>query len=144
AENLAVARKSAEEARHLIVGPDGPFYGDADGDGVIAGTAAKGVLPGIAGEPGLASNSSSACVERDVLGGDWSDPAGRWAILSRAIAGWRPGNNTFPSLPSHPQRIVGWATLTLATDSLATAREFGGHAQIHADVSSRAVTACPG
>ncbi|MBA3576755.1 MAG: hypothetical protein H0W39_03945, partial [Sphingomonas sp.] len=144
AGDLAVARKAAEEARNLVVGPGGPFYGDGDGDGAIAGATETGLLPGRAGEPGLASGSSSACVERDVLGGDWSDPAGRWAILERAIADWRPANNTFPSLPSHPQRIVGWATLTLATDSLAAARDFGGHAQIHANVSSRALTACRG
>ncbi len=144
AGDLAAARRAAEEALNLIVGPAGPMYGDADRDGVIAGERASGLLPGAGGEPGLASGSSSACVKRDVLGGGWSDPAGRWAIVNRAIAKWRPGNNTFPSLPSHPQRIVGWATLTLATDSPATAREFGGHAQIHADVSRRALTGCRG
>ena len=32
--------------------------------------------------------------------------SGRRSILS-------PSNNTFPALPSHPQRLVGWATLAL-------------------------------
>jgi len=144
AGDLPAARRAAEEARNLIGGPAGPMFGDADGDGVIAGQRADGLLPGVGGEPGLASGSSSACVERDVFGGDWSDPAGRWAILARAIAKWSPGNNSFPALPSHPQRIMGWATLALATDNLVTAREFGRHAQIHADVSSRAVRGCRG
>ncbi|MDQ3247526.1 MAG: hypothetical protein M3Q52_11705, partial [Pseudomonadota bacterium] len=92
--------------------------------------------------PGLASGSRSACVKRDVLGGDWSDPAARWAALARAIARWTPANNTFPRLPSHPQRIVGWATLALGADNLATARDYARHAQIHTDVSSRAVAGC--
>lgn len=142
AGDLAAARRAAEEARNLIVGPAGPMYGDANRDGVIAGRSATGLLPGARGEPGLASGSSSACVKRDLLGGDWSNPAQRWAILDRAIARWRPANNSFPSLASHSQRIIGWATLTLATDSLATARDYGRHAQIHADVSSRAVSDC--
>lgn len=142
AAGLDAVRAAAEEARNLVVGPAGPSYGDADGDGVIAGQAATGLLPGLHGEPGLAGPGSGACVVHDVLGGDWSDPAARWDTLAEAIAAWLPSNNTFPALPSHPQRIVGWATLALQADDLATALEYGGHAQLHADISLRAVTAC--
>lgn len=144
APDLATARRNAEAARNLIVGPSGPFYGDADGDGGIAGASSIGLLPGLGGEPGLASAAPSACVTRDLLGGDWSDPARRWQTLRVAIANWRPGNNTFPKLPSHAQRIVGWATLALAAKDLATAREYAGHARIHVDVSTRAARACAG
>lgn len=142
AGDLAAARRNAEEARNLIVGPAGPFYGDADGDGTVAGASLIGLLPGTRGEPGLASRSSNACVNRDVLGGDWRDPARRWGTLETAITEWNPGNNTFPALPSHPQRIVGWATLALAADSAAAARAYAGHAQIHADVTRTAVMQC--
>jgi hypothetical protein len=62
--------------------------------------------------------------------------------LADAIAAWSPASNTFPSLPSHPQRIVGWATLALGADDLPTALEVGGHARLHIDIASRAVTDC--
>jgi len=144
ATDLVTAQRAAEEARNLVVGPAGPAYGDADRDGMIEGASDIGLLPGLAGEPGLASAAAGSCVERDVLGGSWADPAARWSILESAIAKWRPSNNTFPALPSHPQRIVGWATLTLATEDLATAREYGGHAHLHIDIAIRAVTGCSG
>jgi len=144
ADSLVVAQRAAEEARNLVVGPAGPFYGDADGDGTIGGASPVGVLPGTGGESGLATDDPGACVVRDVLGGDWSDPAGRWAILEAAIDAWSPSNNPFPTLPSHPQRIVGWATLTLRATDLADALEFGGHAKLHVDVSLRAIKDCGG
>lgn len=144
APDLAAARRSAEEARNLVVGPHGPLYGDADQDGTIEGFSTIGLLPGLGGEPGLATATVGPCVERDILGGSWADPAARWSVLASAIAAWTPSNNTFPALPSHPQRIVGWATLTLATAELATALEYGGHAQLHIDVALRAVTDCAG
>jgi hypothetical protein len=142
ATDLASAHHAAEEARNLIVGPDGPGYGDADADGTVKGASDVGLLPGLGGEPGLATADAGTCVERDVLGGSWADPARRWAILATAIDDWSATNNTFPSLPSHPQRIVGWATLALATDDLATALEYAGHAHLHIDVAMRAATAC--
>lgn len=142
AGDLATARRFAEQARNLVVGPAGPFYGDADGDGTIAGASDAGLLPGLGGQPGLASAAPNACVSRDVLGGDWSDPARRWQILRTAIANWKPRNNTFPKLPSHPQRVVGWATLALGTADLATARDHAGHAKLHVDISKRAVARC--
>lgn len=142
AGDLASARRAAEEARNLVVGPAGPFYGDADGDGTVEGGTSVGLLPGLGGEAGLAAADLGDCVVRDVLGGDWSDAAERWAILERAIADWAPTNNTFPALPSHPQRIVGWATLTLQATDLASAAEYGGHAKLHLDVSRRALQTC--
>lgn len=142
AGDLASARRAAEGARNLVVGPAGPFYGDADGDGSVEGSNAVGLLPGLDGEAGLATADLGDCVVRDVLGGDWSDAAERWAILERAIAGWAPTNNTFPALPSHPQRVVGWATLTLRATDLASAAEYGGHAELHLEVSRRALEAC--
>ena len=55
-----------------------------------------------------------------------------------------PTNNTFPVLPSHPQRIVGWASLTLAATELASALEYGGHGHLHIQISMRAVSDCRG
>ncbi len=143
AADLGTARAAAETARNLVVGSAGPDYGDADGDGTIGGATDIGLLPGLGGEPGAATEADGDCVVRDVLGGDWSDPADRWAILAAAIDAWRPTNNTFPSLPSHPQRVVGWATLALAADDLDTALEYAGHARLHVDISTRAAADCP-
>jgi len=142
AADLGTAWSAAETARNLVVGPDGPDYGDADGDGAIGGATDIGLLPGLGGEPGAASEAAGACVVRDVLGGDWSDPVERWAMLAAAIDAWRPTDNTFPSLPSHPQRVVGWATLALAADNLDTALEYAGHARLHVDISTRAGGDC--
>jgi len=142
AETLADAKASAEAARNLVVGPTGPGYGDADGDGTIQGENEEGLLPGLNDE-GLAQLSSvSECAEADVLGGSWSDPAARWETAQDAYDAWTPSNNTMPTLPSHPQRIVGWATFTLASDSLDDAHEYAGHAQLHVDVSRAALEPC--
>jgi len=143
ATTLPEAQADAEAALNLVVGPDGPGYGDSDGDGVIQGEADEGLLPGRLGEAGLAqSEPVNSCVESDVLGGSWEDPAARWATAQDVYDAWTPSNNTMPSLPSHPQRIVGWATLTLATDSLDEAHEYAGHAKIHVDVTRDAIEAC--
>jgi hypothetical protein len=74
-----------------------------------------------------------------VLGGDWSDPEQRWATMSAAIDAWAPDNNTMPSLPSHPMRIVGWATLTLDTDELDLAHEYVSHAGLQVAVTEQAL-----
>lgn len=142
APSLAGAKDAAEEARNLIVGASGPFYGDANGDGRIAGAAEVGVLPGLNGQTGLAGRSDIHCVIAGVLGGSWREPAKRWSQLENAIARWRPARNTFPSLPSHAQRVVGWASLTLKTNSLADAHEYASHARLHVDISLRALTSC--
>ncbi len=142
ADDVGIARKHAEEARNLIVGPDGPAYGDADGDGAVEGASEAGLLPGLGGEAGLAQPPANACVERDVLGGDWDEPQGRWDEFSATLAEWAPGNNTMPQLASHPQRVVGWATLTLDAESLDAAREYAGHAQLHVDITRSAYISC--
>lgn len=142
ATNLAVARAAAEEARNLVVGAAGPDYGDADRDGVIRGASNSGLLPGLRGEDALARPGDGDCVVRDILGGSWIEPSRRWAILDTAIKSWTPSRNTFPSLPSHPQRIVGWATLALSANSLDKAKEYAGHAQLHLNVSTKALSQC--
>lgn len=143
ASSLVEAKAGAEAALNLVVGPDGPGYGDSDSDGVIQGETDMGLLPGLLGEAGIAqSEPINSCVEADVLGGSWDSPADRWATAQAVYEAWTPTNNTMPGLPSHPQRIVGWATLTLATDSLDDALEYAGHADIHVDVSRVAVEAC--
>jgi hypothetical protein len=142
APTLRVAHEAAEEARNLVVGANGPFYGDADRDGKIGGANSMGVLPGLRGEAGLANPNENGCVVADVLGGRWSDPAMRWSQLQSAIARWRPTTNTFPSLPSHPQRVVGWASLTLNSNRLADAHEYARHARLHVDISLRALHNC--
>lgn len=142
ARDLPAARRAAEEARNLVEGPNGPDYGDGDNDGKVAGANSIGLLPGKNGEEALAQASDGACVVRDVLGGSWAKPGERWAILKTAIVDWSKSNNTFPALPSHPQRIVGWASLTLNGADLATAREYGGHARMHIDVAKKAYADC--
>ncbi len=142
AADLDSARSSAEAARNLIVGPAGPYYGDADGDGSIEGASSKGLLPGRNGETAVASNADGVCVVRDVLGGSWADPAGRWAELDVKIEAWEPANNKFPTLPSHPQRVVGWATLALRAETLGEAVDYAGHARLHSDISREALTDC--
>jgi hypothetical protein len=142
AANLAKAKRHAEAARNLIVGPTGPGYGDADSDGMVSGANAIGLLPGLKGGAALAIPAENSCVARDLLGGSWEDPARRWALLQAKIAAWRPGNNTFPSLPSHAQRIVGWASLTLGSPDVKRAREHAAHANIHVNVSRAALTRC--
>lgn len=141
ATSLEDAQKAAEGAANLVVGPEGPGYGDRDGDGVVQGESGLGVLPGLAGTPDGTATSleSNKCVAQDVLGGSWSDPTTRWDEMLSAIDAWRPNNNTMPTLASHPMRIVGWATFTLATESLEEAREYAGHAKLHVDVSVRAL-----
>jgi len=143
ASTLAEARSAAEEARNLITGPATLMAGDLDHDGTTKGGVDQGLLPGADGHPGLASPlSGCSAVDRDVLGGSWSDPAARWQTLSTAIGAWSPSNNTFPALPSHAQRIVGWASLTLAATDLGAAHEFAGHAQLHVTAVQGALHAC--
>jgi hypothetical protein len=141
AATLDAARAAAERAANLVVGPGGPGYGDRNGDGQIGGEVSAGLLAGLDGSPpGLASAlAGNECVVRDVLGGSWEDPGAEWDRMLTAIDAWRSDNNTMPSLPSHPMRIVGWASFTLATDSLELAQEYAGHAKLHVDISRRAL-----
>lgn len=135
------AYAAAEAAANLVVGPNGPGYGDRDGDGIINGSSGPGLLPGLDGTPtGIATPmASNECVAADILGGTWVDPGERWREMSSAIDDWRPDHNTMPSLASHPMRIVGWSTFTLGSDSLDLAHEYAGHAKLHIDISLRAL-----
>lgn len=143
AADLPAAHAAAEEARNLVTGPHTLAAGDIDHNGTIDGAATTGLLPGDDGSTGLATPlAECALVEQNVLGGPWTDPAGRWAAVAAATAGWTSSNNTFPSLPSHPQRIVGWATLALSATALATAHEYVGHARLHVTVTQDALAAC--
>lgn len=143
APSLTEARAAAEEARNLVVGPHGPLYGDADGDGTLGGASNSGLLPGLDGSPELAGPPpANDCVEADVLGGPWADPEERWATMLDAIDAWAPDANTFPGLPSHPQRVVGWAALALDAEDLAEAREYAGHAALHVAVTRTAYGNC--
>jgi hypothetical protein len=134
AGTLEEAKAAAESAANLVVGPDGPGYGDRDGDEVIGGGSGVGLIPELA-----SSRSGNECVVRDVLGGRWVDPDFRWSEMLDAIDAWRPNNNTMPTLASHPMRIVGWATFTLGSNSLDEAHQYAGHAKLHVDVSVRAL-----
>ena len=141
ATSLAVAHAAAERALNLIVGPNGPGYGDNDGGASVSGEPLVGLLPGADGAPAglsipLAGND---CVVRDVLGGSWADPGMRWDEMLSAIDDWRRDNNTMPTLASHPMRVVGWATFTLNSDSLDEAHEYAGHADLHVNISRRAL-----
>ncbi len=141
AATIDQAHAFAEVAANLVVGPEGPGYGDRDGDGEIGGAVDVGLLPGLDGSPpGLASAmTGNRCVARDVLGGSWGDPRSRWQAMIGAVDAWRPDDNTMPTLPSHPMRIVGWATFTLASSSLEDARAYAGHAALHVRVSRDAL-----
>lgn len=144
ANDLASAQAAAEAAANLVTGSGGPEYGDRDGDGTVDGEAEVGVLPSLDGDSvGLALPlRSESCELTDVLGGSWDDPGARWQTFEDALTEWRPDNNTFPSLPSHAQRVVGWASLTIASDDLDTAHEYAGHAALHVDVMRRAIQDC--
>ncbi|GMQ98137.1 MAG: hypothetical protein BMS9Abin17_0643 [Acidimicrobiia bacterium] len=141
ATSVAEAQAAAETAANLVVGPNGPGFGDRDGDGVVGGSSDLGLLPGSDGAPaGLAAAlETNECVVSDVLGGTWTDPGARWDEMLSAIDRWRPDNNTMPSLASHPMRIVGWASFSMESDSLSEIQTFGGHANIHVKVSLRAL-----
>jgi hypothetical protein len=139
------AATAAETAANLIVGSNGPGFGDRNRDGVIGGDVDDGLLPGRDGTPAgviLGELGSVACLERDVLGGPWDDPATRWGQMETAIAEWAPTNNTMPSLASHPMRVVGWATFTLESGDLDKAHEYAGHALLHVDVTESSLAAC--
>ena len=142
APDLDQAKRHAEAARNLIVGPTGPGYGDVDEDGRVSGGNQIGLLPGLKGGAALAVPAANTCVTRDLLGGSWENPIRRWEILDAKVAAWRPGINTFPTLPSHAQRIVGWASLALGSSKLGTATEYAAHAKLHVDVSRTALTRC--
>ncbi len=141
AASLAVAHAAAERALNLVVGPNGPGYGDSDANASVSGETLVGLLPGIDGAPaGLSIPlSGNDCVVRDVLGGSWVDPGMRWDEMLSAIDDWRRDNNTMPTLASHPMRVVGWATFTLNSDLLDEAHEYAGHAALHVNISRRAV-----
>jgi hypothetical protein len=144
ADDLATVTMAAEAAANLVVGPDGPGYGDRNGDGEVGGATDTGLLPGLDGTPvGLVRDAlgDADCVLPDVLGGSWDDPGSRWMEMTAAITEWTPNNNTFPSLASHPMRIVGWATLSQTAD-LDKAHEYAGHAALHVSVSSQALAGC--
>ncbi len=141
---LSEARAHAEAAANLVVGPGGLGYGDRDGNGQTGGAVKGGLLPGPDGSPAgvvLDTVGDDDCVRRDVLGGSWDDPRARWSLLAVAIDEWAPDNNTFPSLPSHPMRVVGWATLAQSA-TFAEAIEYSGHADLHVDVTRDALSRC--
>ena len=136
---------AAEAAANHVVGPRGPGYGDRDADGEVRGPSDAGILPGMEGDPpGFALEAVEAgapsCVTQDVLGGAWDDPGARWGEMAEAIEAWTPATNTMPRLDSHPQRIVGWATLALRSDDLDEIQELAGHARLHVETSRRALT----
>ena len=141
AETIGEAHAAAELAANLIVGLNGPRFGDRDGNGTIEGSESEGLLSGRDDTPlGVAADlANNECVASDVLGAAADVNAG-WDEMLEAIDAWTPTNNTMPTLASHPMRIVGWATFTLATNNLDEAHEYAGHAQLHIDVTSQAVT----
>jgi len=141
ATSVAEAQAAAETAANLVVGPNGPGYGDRDGDGIVSGNTDVGLLPGSDGTPAgpAVALGTNQCVVSDVLGGPWTDPGVRWDEMLSAIDRWRPDNNTMPSLASHPMRIVGWASFSMESESLEEIQTFGGHANIHIQVSRRAL-----
>lgn len=141
AESVAQAHAAAETAINLVSGPNAPLSGDRDGDGTVQGESASGLLSGSDGTPaGLATEiDPSVCVVRDVLGSTADGAAAGWAETKAAIDAWGPDNNTMPTLLSHPMRVVGWASFTLASDDLDDAHEYAGHAQLHVDIARDAL-----
>lgn len=145
---LPEAKAEAERARNLITGPHVEGAGDGDRDGNVDAVAV-GLLPGEDGSPGLVKAGEGRCVDQDVLGGSWDDPAARWADVLRRVDAYSATNNEFPGLPSHAQRTVGWASLTLEASTLDEAIEYAGHATGHAQVVVDALAnpdaaTCPG
>jgi hypothetical protein len=145
AATVEEATAEAEAAANLVLGPDGPGYGDSNRDGRVSGANQVGLLPGPAGgQEGLvvgALGADPGCVRDDVLGGPWDDPDARWRQLSEAITRWTPDNNTFPTLASHAMRIVGWAAVSQSAD-LDAIHEYAGHARLHVDVIEESLAGC--
>ena len=140
AHDLTAVRRSAETVRSLVAGDAFPGPGPDDAD--ARGAHGVGLLPGPGGEPGLVTAVAGTCLEAQVLGGPWGDPEARWDELRAAVADWAPDNNTFPALASHPQRVVGWASLALVAPELADAVGYADHARLHLGVTRAAVDAC--
>ena len=143
ATTIAGAHAAAAQARALVTGPNVSAFPSTRSNVTV------GLLPSDDGAPGLATPVATGCVVVSVLGGSWTQPRKRWSDLAERIKRWRPDHNTFPQLPSHAQRVVGWATLTLDTGALSEAIEYAGHATGHAGVVRDALRdpharPCPG
>ena len=64
ASTIEAAHEAAEASANLIVGPNGPDYGDRSGDGVVSGQSPVGLLPGLDGVPaGIAIPLSANQIE---------------------------------------------------------------------------------
>lgn len=102
------------------------------------------LLPGRDGEPqGLVLDAvgTDRCA-RDAHGGSWDDPEARWSEFDAAVEAWSETNNTFPSLVSHPMRVMGWARLTMDAADLDEAHSYAPHAQLHVDITRGALESC--
>jgi hypothetical protein len=150
-QRLAIAYgalRDAEGARRL---PEAHRYATAAID-AIAGPAGRharpntppgGILPEdaeqISTEPGLAlraydaapagSPLRAAVAER--ITGDvdaWRTPRDRYDAIDRAVADYRPDNDTVGTLPGDAARALAWALLTLKTENINDAHELAGRA----------------
>lgn len=107
ASTIADAHAAAEQARNLVVGPNGPEYADADGNGRIDGGSQIGMLAGLAGEVGLAQTPPvNACVTADVLADAWDDPQARWGQALNAVHDWSAINQHVPVAGKPPAKGV--------------------------------------
>lgn len=166
ASSLAEAKAAAEAVLNTSVGPAGRHFGDADHDGEMARVDPMGILPGEGdlldrGYALAASDASSALadapgadkrvaamagqvrseIEQAVLGSTraWEDPWRRYDEIDGAVDGYRPNHNTIGLIDGHMLRAVAWALLVLRSQTLAEAKEFAGHGQIHTALSLEAV-----
>lgn len=142
ATDIDTAHEKAEAVRNLVVGPTGPIYGDADGNGTVAGASEEGLLPGTTGEVALVDGENTPCLLNSMLGGSWSDPGARWAQALAAFDKWNPGDDTIGALPSPAMRLAGWATIGLNAQRIDASRDLAQRAANAAGAVRQAYTDC--
>lgn len=140
-DDFATVRASSGRVLALVTGIGSPRVGGAGAGGTETGALSQGLLPGEDGTASIAEALEN-CAGPDLFGGSWENPAERWATFDEVFARWSPTDNTFPTLPSHAQRIVGWAMLAAESDDLDDALTYASHAQIHVDAVRDAVRVC--
>ncbi len=139
--NAEGARRLPEVHRYALVGIDaivGP-----EGRHGRAAAPPGGVLPAdgerIQVEPGLALRAYESlppgsplrtALEGAVIGdvAGWQDPRGRYDAIDRAVAAYRPDNDTVSVLPSETERALAWSLLTLRTEDVRDAHAVAGRA----------------
>lgn len=142
---LPEVHRYASVAIDAIAGPEGRHGREiAPPGGVLPEDAAQ-----IRSEPGLALRAYDAAPEQSplraaidgtVIGSvsGWRTPSDRYDAIDRAVAEYRPDNDTVSGLPGESERALAWALLVLKTDNVTDAHAIAGRA---AESAGRALDA---